>query len=187
MRSIIKCPYYYFESALTDEFCDLIISQGKENIQQDAVLNSDGEQDKSYRRGKVAWIEDGWISKVLNAYVDTANEAANWNFVLDDKERVQFATYKKGDFYDYHRDCDIIQPLYRKLSVTVQLSDPETYKGGDLFIRHFWGKTNLPIDKQLKSRGTVIVFPSILLHSVTRLTGGTRYSLVQWYSGPDFV
>ena len=187
MRSIIKCPYYYFESALTDEFCDLIIAQGKENIQQDAIINSSGEQDKSYRRGKVAWIEDGWISKILNAYVEQANKYADWNFILTDKERVQFATYKKQDFYDYHRDCDIVQPLYRKLSVTVQLSDPETYKGGDLFIRHIWGKTNLPIDEQLRSRGTIIVFPSLLLHSVTRIIKGTRHSLVQWYSGPDFV
>jgi PKHD-type hydroxylase len=187
MRSIIKCPYYYFESAITDEFCDLIIAQGRENIQQDAAINTDGKQDKSYRRGKVAWIEEDWISKMLNAYVETANKEANWNFILTDKERVQFATYKKQDFYDYHRDCDIVQPLYRKLSVTVQLSDPETYKGGDLFIRHFWGKANLPIDEQLKSRGTIIVFPSILLHSVTRVIKGTRHSLVQWYSGPDFV
>ena len=187
MRSIIKCPYYYFESALTDEFCDLIIAQGKELEQIEATINVESTSDKSYRRGKVAWIEDNWITKILNAYVEQANKYANWNFILTDKERVQFAIYKKGDFYDYHRDCDIVQPLYRKLSVTVQLSDPETYRGGDLFIRHIWGETNLPIDEQLKSRGTVIVFPSLLLHSVTRLIGGTRYSLVQWYSGPDFV
>ena len=187
MRSIIKCPYYYFESALTDEFCDLIISQGKEQEQIEGTLNSDSTSDPSFRRGKVAWIEDNWVTKVLNAYVEQANKYANWNFILTDKERVQFATYKKGDFYDYHRDCDIIQPLYRKLSVTVQLSDPETYKGGDLFIRHFWGETNLPIDEQLRSRGTIIVFPSLLLHSVTRVIKGTRHSLVQWYSGPDFV
>ena len=187
MRSIIKCPYYYFESALTDDFCDLIISQGKELEQIEGTLNSDSTSDSSFRRGKVAWIEDNWITKVLNAYVEQANKYANWNFILTDKEQVQFAIYKKGDFYDYHRDCDIVQLLYRKLSVTVQLSDPETYRGGDLFIRHFWGETNLPIDEQLKSRGTVIVFPSILLHSVTRLTGGTRYSLVQWSQGEKLV
>ena len=105
----------------------------------------------------------------------------------DDKELIQFATYDKQDFYDYHRDCDIVQPKYRKLSVTVQLSDPETYWGGDLFIRHFWGEKNLPINEELRNRGTVIVFPSLLLHSVTRVIKGTRHSLVQWYSGPDFV
>ena len=132
-------------------------------------------------------MDDKWIEQILGAYVERANIEANWNFVLDDKEKVQFATYKKQDFYDYHRDCDIEQSLYRKLSVTVQLSDPETYRGGELFIRHFWGNTNLPIDEQLKSRGTIIVLPSLLLHSVTRVIKGTRHSLVQWYSGPDFV
>ena len=52
MRSIIKCPYYYFESALTDEFCDLIIEQGKEQEQQDAIVNSnDGKkEDLSYQK-----------------------------------------------------------------------------------------------------------------------------------------
>ena len=49
MRSIIKCPYYYFESALTDEFCDLIISQGKEQEQIEATLNSDSTSDPFYR------------------------------------------------------------------------------------------------------------------------------------------
>ena len=64
MRSIIKCPYYYFESALTDEFCDLIIAQGKELEQIEATINVESTSDKSYRRGKVAWIEDNWITKI---------------------------------------------------------------------------------------------------------------------------
>ena len=67
------------------------------------ALNSDGEEDISYRRGKVAWLKDAWIEAMLGAYVERANIEANWNFVLDDKEKVQFATYKKQDFYDYHR------------------------------------------------------------------------------------
>ena len=187
MRSIIKCPYYYFNAALTDEICDTIISWGKELKGADAVINSEATSDTSYRRGKVAWLEDTWVEQILSTYVEKANKDANWNFLLDKQEKVQFATYKKQDFYDYHRDCDIEQPSYRKLSVTVQLSDPETYRGGDLFIRHFWGKDNLPINEELRNRGTIIVFPSILLHSVTRVIKGTRHSLVQWYSGPDFV
>ena len=187
MRSIIKCPYYYFTSAITDEFCDLIVAAGKEKTQENAIINTSGEEDKDYRRGKVAWLKDAWIESMLGAYVERANKEANWNFILNDKELIQFTTYDKQDFYDYHRDCDIEQSLYRKLSATVQLSDPETYRGGELFIRHFWGNTNLPIDEQLKSRGTVVVFPSLLLHSITRVIKGTRHSLVQWYSGPDFI
>ena len=40
--------------------------------------------------------------------------------------------------------------------------------------------------KELRNRGTIIVFPSFLEHQVTPVTKGTRYSLVQWYSGPDW-
>ena len=46
---------------LTDEVCDIIIATGMEKAQQDAIINSKGEEDISYRKGKVAWIEDSWI------------------------------------------------------------------------------------------------------------------------------
>ena len=82
MRSIIKCPYYYFNSAITDEFCDLIIATGKEKVQQDAIINSGGEEDTSYRRGKVSWLKDAWIEAMLGAYVERANKEANWNFIV---------------------------------------------------------------------------------------------------------
>jgi PKHD-type hydroxylase len=39
---------------------------------------------------------------------------------------------------------------------------------------------------QLRKRGTVIIFPSFLQHRVTEVKRGTRYSLVQWYNGPEF-
>ena len=43
------------------------------------------------------------------------------------------------------------------------------------------------MDSEIKNKGTIIVFPSVLLHTVTPVTKGTRHSLVQWFSGPDFV
>ena len=209
MRSIIKCPYYYFDSVLTDELCDSIITQGKEKTQEEAYVISSSNQllndlaattdivsnafekiqtlDKSYRRGKVAWLEEEGISNILNAYVERANKDANWNFILDNKERIQFATYGKQDFYDYHRDCGIVAPFYRKLSITVQLSNPNEYEGGDFKMKHLWGNKDLPMDPETKNRGTIIVFPSMIPHTVAPVTKGKRYSLVQWYSGPDFV
>ncbi len=36
MRSVIKCPYYYFESALPPEMCATIIELGQQKIQDDA-------------------------------------------------------------------------------------------------------------------------------------------------------
>jgi PKHD-type hydroxylase len=76
--------------------------------------------------------------------------------------------------------------VYRKLSVTVQLSAPGDYEGGDFHLRDLYNKKDITL-KGTRDRGTIIVFPSILLHRVTPVTEGHRYSLVQWYDGPDFV
>ena len=35
--------------------------------------------------------------------------------------------------------------------------------------------------------GTVIVFPSYMVHRVRPVTKGTRYSLVSWFCGEPFV
>jgi PKHD-type hydroxylase len=37
-----------------------------------------------------------------------------------------------------------------------------------------------------RARGTLVAFPSYLLHRVTPITSGTRKSLVAWVSGPVF-
>ena len=35
-------------------------------------------------------------------------------------------------------------------------------------------------------QGTMIFFPSFLMHRVTPVKQGTRYSLVSWFLGPPF-
>jgi PKHD-type hydroxylase len=37
-----------------------------------------------------------------------------------------------------------------------------------------------------KELGTVIVFPSFVIHEVKKITAGTRRSLVTWVNGPRF-
>ena len=70
----------------------------------------------------------------------------------------------------------------RKISIVVQLSDPLEYEGGELQISD--GGTNRVCEK---TKGTIIIFPSYLLHRVTPVTKGTRRSLVLWVTGPPFV
>ncbi len=189
MKSIIKCPYYYFEKALPAEMCDTIIALGQQKIQEDATLNSTRDTDEEMRRGQVAWIRDEWLQQMIASYVARANSEANWNFIINNREDIQFATYNEDvkAFYDWHRDCDIEQEKYRKLSVSVQLSDYKDYSGGHLLLKNMWGSFDLPMDSGVYEKGTIIVFPSLILHTVTPMTKGTRHSLVQWFSGPDFV
>jgi len=94
-------------------------------------------------------------------------------------EGVQIAAYKSGGKYDWHMDVGPGQNSSRKLSMSVQLSDPKSYEGGDLeFMR--------VAQKSERDVGALIVFPSFLQHRVTPVTKGTRYSLVAWVHGKPF-
>lgn len=72
----------------------------------------------------------------------------------------------------------------RKISMTVNLSDPNNYEGGDLkFDLGPHIKERYKICDEIKPQGSVIVFPSFTYHCVTPVTSGTRYSLVLWCLG----
>ena len=66
----------------------------------------------------------------------------------------------------------------RKLSICIQLSDPEEYKGGEFQFKSLDSPTNY------KTKGSILVFPSYNEHQITEITSGTRYSLVGWMEGP---
>ena len=73
----------------------------------------------------------------------------------------------------------------RKLSVTISLTDSETYEGGN-WGEHAETKSRFHECTEIRPRGSVIVFPSYYHHQVTPVTKGTRYSLVIWYYGKPF-
>jgi len=75
--------------------------------------------------------------------------------------------YDDGEFFDWYMDFHSGEISHRKLSVTVQLSDGDSYEGGDLqFV------INNRIENVPRRKGTVIVFPSFALHRVTKITSG---------------
>jgi PKHD-type hydroxylase len=82
--------------------------------------------------------------------------------------------------YDWHVDRGM-GTGQRKLAITLQLSDPKDYEGGDLELR--FGKDPITVNKD---RGMITLFPSYTMRRVTPVTKGTRYSLVAWVSGPPF-
>ena len=97
-------------------------------------------------------------------------------------EPFQYTVYhgNEGGHYDWHVDQGKLQ-VQRKLSFSVQISDPSQYEGGEL---QAFGSND--ISTAPKERGTVIAFPSYVLHRVAPVTAGTRKSIVAWTSGPKF-
>ena len=76
----------------------------------------------------------------------------------------------------------------RKLSVTVNLTNPKNYKGGNLKfdLGPHMGSKRYHTCTEIRPRGSIIVFPSFIHHLVTPVTEGTRYSLVVWNLGKMF-
>mgnify|MGYP003677217951 FL=1 len=71
--------------------------------------------------------------------------------------------------------------IVRKLSLSIQLTDPKEYEGGELYI--YEGDKG---EKMKQGQGDLILFPSYMLHEVKPVTKGERNSLVCWVTGKQF-
>jgi|TARA_R110002020_G_scaffold159022_2_gene342625 PKHD-type hydroxylase len=175
------------------------IYEGNKNIRLDKKQIKDL---KKKRDSNIVWINHAnWIYKELHPYVNEANEKSGWNFQWDYSESCQFTKYNKGQYYGWH--CDGWDRPYdqpgninhhgkiRKLSITLSLSEyGKDYRGGDLEFdmrnKDPDKKRNIQTCKQIRPKGSMVIFPSFLWHQVKPVTKGRRYSLVVWNIGWPF-
>jgi predicted 2-oxoglutarate/Fe(II)-dependent dioxygenase YbiX len=166
---------------LTDAEMDRLIEEHA-SIVKEGQLGGGG-ADQRVRRSRVAFLGMEPRYRWLYERVWTAAQECNRLFFNVDISAVegnlQLARYDSSDqgFYDWHTDFAGFRPL-RKISVSVQLSRAEDYEGGDLEL--LFGNRPEPMER---TRGAFIAFPSFVLHRVTPVTRGTRWSLVAWVLG----
>ena len=88
---------------------------------------------------------------------------------------MQFLRYGLGGhFQSWHSDAGLDRFDERRISLSVELSDPGDYDGGVLEIAPAVGSPrSLP-------RGGARLFPSRMIHRVTPVTRGVRHALVAW-------
>ena len=179
-------PHVTLPAALSAPDCARIIALAAGSPLSDAGLVRARSHD--IRRADLAWLDDipdtGWVMDQMVGIVAGANRDG-FGFDLDDfAESAQVARYgadRQGHF-DWHADIGA-GPLAarRKLTVVVQLSDPAAYQGGLLELR-----PDSNVTQAAQAQGTATVFPSFVLHRVTPVTIGTRWSLTLWAHGPAF-
>jgi PKHD-type hydroxylase len=138
------------------------------------------------RKSRVAFlskIDFGYMYDMLFRMIQTCNDQVYKFHLSGLNEQIQFTEYEESyqGHYSWHVDLGS-EACTRKLSVVVQLSDPSEYEGCELQYRV--GDQDIVVPKE---KGTVIIFPSFLLHRVTPITKGTRRSLALWVNGPSFV
>jgi PKHD-type hydroxylase len=176
-------PWAYWEQAFTPEECQSIIELGNSYIQRQATTM--GNNTDKVRKSEVSWLnpsaETEWIYRRVTDIVMSLNERFFKFDLFGALEGFQFTKYTApGGKYGRHIDSSSGN-LVRKLSVTLQLSDPKDYTGGDLCL--YLGEKP---EVMRKEQGFVALFPSYTLHEVKPVTKGTRYSLVVWITGKPF-
>ena len=202
----LKYSYWYFPNALSPILCDQLIEYGNTLRDQKGTTSRFEHKNKLdkndlntlylKRNSNIAWLDGYWIYKHIHPYVQQANKNANWNFQWDYSEMIQFTKYGKDQYYGWHCDSSS-EPnkngKIRKLSVTISLSDPQNYEGGNLEF-DFRNDTDYEQNPdasikectEIRPKGSIVVFPSFIWHRVKPVTKGIRYSLVCWNLGWPF-
>jgi PKHD-type hydroxylase len=143
--------------------------------------NKNQRLDKNIRVTRVNWIGPEkdylWLYNRLAKNIERINEEF-FNFELSHISPLQLGNYKAEESgkYDWHMDCG--HGTIRKLSIALQLNNPNEYEGGEFSFMRGVEEEIIP-----KEKGLMVLFPSFLLHRVSPVTSGERQSLVCWING----
>lgn len=183
-EGLMRDPYYWFHAGsggLRQDQIDHFHELAKGIMPQAAKVFKGNEENRDIRRSEIRWMtHNQWALDTLHWYAKEANRKA-FNVDLDKVADIQYTQYFATDegHYDWHHDIHWNNDAGydRKLSITICLTDPDDYEGGD-FEFNECGSPPRP------NPGDVLVFPSYLRHRVTPVTRGTRTSIVAWFEGP---
>jgi len=163
---------YREEDILSPDVCNSIIEYGK-NAVRPSVNKYPGVFQVKFHS---CLLEEGHpvhaeLLGVWNRVVDY------FGFAINHIEPYELKRYTERDFFEKHVDnyygLEINQD--RKITMSIQLSDPAEYVGGDLRV----------VSTRIRGKqGSIVAFPSFFPHEVTPIASGTRWSLIGWAWGP---
>jgi PKHD-type hydroxylase len=183
-----------WEGFLTPEEINFILAQPEWLQTEDATVGKLGggdgfETNTIIRKSQVGWVYGK--QEMLPIWHKLSRAVAEVNrryFHLDLTgfyEPMQLGIYSadSNGHYNWHVDIGINDvDVPRKLSMSLLLSDPSEFEGGEFQVK-------TPADETLsleQARGKAWFFPSYVTHRVTPVTKGVRRSLVLWVGGPAF-
>jgi PKHD-type hydroxylase len=173
--------YAFWNNAFSKEECQTITNIAKDK----GLIKGKIIGESEIRDSKVSWLypddDMDWVFRRVTDITLNLNERFFKFDLFGLNEGFQFTNYKApSGKYGKHVDRGINMPV-RKLSISIQLTNPEEYEGGELKLCD--GEEETIMDK---TQGTLIIFPSYVLHEVMPVTKGERNSLVTWITGKQF-
>ncbi|MFN2516246.1 MAG: 2OG-Fe(II) oxygenase [Pyrinomonadaceae bacterium] len=119
---------------------------------------------------------------------------SHFNVALTGCQIPKLVRYSKGDFYRTHVDISVLsdapqQTKERQVAIVIFLNDEDdepghgSYCGGSLTFYGLvddprWNPFGLPL---IGERGLLVAFPPNILHEVTPITHGQRYTVTSWF------
>lgn len=190
-RESLHLMVHYSESTdpqgrwrLSAEECARVVAM-RDTFKGEPARIEGGGRERSYRDTTVHFIphtpDTNWLYHKLMAAAVEANDRC-WQFdVTGFFQDLQLLSYKADtrQHYAWHMDIGPGADSGRKISITVQLSGPDDYAGGELELNS--GK----ILAAPREAGAIVLFPSFMLHRVAPVTRGERWSVVGWVQGQD--
>lgn len=184
------------DTQLPNELCDMLLDYFVDREVKVGTTVSN----KGYRRCGMKWADpNGWVGPFLWKYIQEVNDRI-FQYDIDHTylTEIHQLEYRPGHYYHWHVDDDIFtqlqyfSPTYgkvrpdcteyvRKLSFSLQLTDPSEYTGGDVQIVDDARSIMYTVPKE---RGTLCIFDSRTRHRVKPVKTGKRFVLVGWVLGP---
>jgi PKHD-type hydroxylase len=199
-RTVVTYSHVKWQNSFTAEelgkiaaYCD---SVGTERAKVIGIDEKDTTEIEKKRRSDIKFHSrnenTAWIFDRLNRVIDQINDQF-YNYDLNGFVAFQYASYsseEKGTFHwhmDMHLDRKTLPPGMiepRKLSLSLLLNEPAEFSGGEFQL-------NLGNESQAETiefeRGTMVAFPSYIIHRVAPVYEGIRKALVVWVTGPKFI
>jgi PKHD-type hydroxylase len=173
--------FAFWNNAFSKEECQTIINIAKNK----GLIKGKTKGESDVRDSKISWLypDDGmdWVFRRVTDITLNLNERFFKFNLFGLNEGFQFTNYEApSGKYGKHVDRGI-NMCVRKLSISIQLTNSEEYEGGELYLYDDDKGTLMN-----KTQGTLIIFPSYVLHEVMPVTKGERNSLVTWVTGKQF-
>lgn len=191
-HSVGKDFVAYWEGFLNEDEINKILAMPEWLESSEGCVGGAGDTsmvDKNARRTDVSWIglrpDTAWLwEKLANVIADVNRQFFKFD-LTGCYEPIQLGVYKETDNGHYNWHCDASptdKNVPRKLSMSLLLSDPSEFEGGELQAKTACDEIHT-LDM---TKGRAWFFPSYTLHRVTPVTKGVRRSLVLWVGGPEF-
>jgi PKHD-type hydroxylase len=182
----MKNAFMVWNDVFTAGELDAFEEYGDRMVHQKAQLAVKGDIKDDIRITRVAWLEHSRETSALYERITQVARKLNdeiYRFDVTGLENIQYSVYHgtEGGHYHWHIDYGPHNPKPRKISMSIQLTEPSQYVGCDLQFQ-----VSNTIGVAPRKRGAIIAFPSFFLHRVTPIVSGTRKALVVWATGPHF-